>query len=229
MKTYKFEQNQGLAKAPANVRETSEGFLLLDDAYFKNEKINNNIIVTLISLLFGLLIIGLFMRMFWWLFLLMPIFWIIEFLFNKSSRNKFFSSLRLLPAEVFLSTYPLHLGEKCQVNFRRYLKKNCKTKQSGELTFKIACLERVEYNKGSDKEVEVSIVWESQPEKYFVATATNMFSLNTAFTIPNHLPPSFEGKTNQIRWILSIEQNIPGIAKHVYSDFVFVVDPIVLA
>jgi|GEM_PF-2841493 len=224
MDTYKFDQNQLNAQPPTNnVQKTSEGFLLDSNEYLQQQK-QNYLIIFLIFLIF--------LIFFWWFFLLIAIF---NFVSNKNFRNNLetlknnlIARFRFLPPEVFLSTYPLSLGEKCSLTFRRHLKGNRKTKQPGELTFKIACLERVTYTKGSDTEVEVEVIWESPPEFYSVPTDVDMICFKTVFMVPNHLPPCFEAKNNQIRWVISVEQKIPGIVEQVYSNFSFVVDPVLL-
>lgn len=229
MNTYKFEQDWQMAIRPANVQETSEGFLLRNDRDLERQQ---NIINKLLKVLFLLafIVISLvFFVAFWWFFLLTGL---SIFFFNKNFRNRFknnfFARLRLLPAEVFLSAYPLRLGEECSLNFRRRLKGNRKTKQPGELTFKIACLERITYQRGSDTEIEINVIWESQPKIYSIPIDVDMFTFKTDFTILNKLPPSFEGKNNQIRWVISVEQNISGIVEQVYSNFVFIVDPVLV-
>lgn len=222
MDKYLFEQNRTPARKPTDIKETPKGFLAIEFTeskfYSSSQQQQNSIISWIIVLPFVLLFqtVGP---------ILLLIF--IGTFFNRSYRN--IAKFRLFPGEVFLSIYPLSLGEKCLLTFRRRLKRNKKTKKSGQLTLKITCLERIEYKKGTDTEVEINILWESQPEVYSVPTDIEVFSLQTNLNIPKYLPPSFEGKNNQIRWIISIEQNIPNIAEQIHSNFVFIVAPVVLA
>lgn len=238
MNTYQFEQKNVWAKAPMNFRETSTGFLLSDGKYFQpqNQNKDNNIITQIILIILRFIFLPsiiICILMFGMLFLfILPIagiIWIIIFLLNQRYRNNIFGRIHLVRPKVLLSTYPLKLGEKCNLTFHRPLRINRKTKQPVELNFKLVCLERVQYSRGSDIEIDVNVIWESQPQTHYLPKNINTLSLETIFTVPNHLPPSFEGKKNQIRWILSIEQNIPGIVKQVYSNFVIVVDPVVVA
>lgn len=227
MDSYQFERKLQSAKAPANVQETSEGFLLRNNEDIKRQQ--GNIIGRLIGLLILIGFIAIFVFFFWWFFLLIAI---ISIIFNKNFRNRvknyLVAQFRLFPAEVLLSAYPLRLGEECNLTFRRRFKGNLKTKQPEQLTFKIACVERVEYKKGTDTEIEVHTIWESQPQFHSVPTDVDMFSFKTVFTVLNDLPPSFEGKNNQIRWILLVEQNISGVFDRVNSSFVFLVDPVLV-
>ena len=229
MSIYKFEQNQTGAKFPINIEETSEGFLLLENKGKLPKKYKFNSISGLIALPLIIIFLVLFLFwlfFFWWLLLIVAV---ASFLFNKRFRNNLIARFRFKPGEVLLPSYPLRLGEEYNLTFRRRLRANRKTKKTGQLTFKIACLERVQYKNGSDTEVEVHLIWESQPKIYSVPIGVNTYSLTSDFTIPNYLPSSFEGENNQIRWIISIEQNIPGIVEQVYSNFVFVVDAVVVA
>ncbi len=233
MDKYLFEQNRISARKPTDIKETPKGFLAIEftesKLFSSSQQQQNSIIAWIIALPFVLIFGSLFV---WWFLAFGPILLLIFiciFLFNRSYRNNIFAKFRLFPGEVFLSIYPLSLGEKCLLTFRRRLKRNKKTKESGQLTLKITCLERVEYKKGTDTEVEINILWESQPEVSSVPIDIEVFSLQTNLNIPKYLPPSFEGKNNQIRWIISIEQNIPNIAEQIYSNFVFIVAPVVLA
>ena len=229
MSIYKFEQNEAPAKFPINVKETSEGFLLLENKGNLPKEYKFNPIYSLIILFFVIqffIILRFFRIWFWWFLLIV---FVVCFLFNKRFRNNLIAKFRFKPGEVLLPSYPLRLGEEYNLTFRRRLRANQKTKKAGQLTFKFACLERVKYTRGSDTEVETHVIWESQPKIYSVPIGVNTYSLRSDFTIPNNLPSSFEGENNQIRWIISIEQNIPGIVEQVYSNFVFVVDAVVVA
>ncbi|MEO1377703.1 MAG: hypothetical protein AAFW70_26170 [Cyanobacteria bacterium J06635_10] len=229
MNIYQFEQDQTVAKFPINVKETSVGFLLLENQGKFPQRYKVNAISGLIGLFFTIIISVIFLfwfLSFWWFLLIVVVAY---FLFNKTFRNNLIASFRFQPGEILLPSYPLHLGQEYNLTFRRRIKGNRKTKKAGQLTFKIACLERVTYKNGSDTEVEIHVIWESQPKIYSVPIGVNTYSLTSDFTIPNNLPSSFEGENNQIRWVISIEQNIPGIVEQVYSNFVFVVDPVVVA
>lgn len=219
-----FEQNQTPPKSPIKAQETSEGFLFINSNFNLKEPKHIFFIIYLIVVLILILNFQSF-NLFWRSLLFIGI---IAFFFNKSFRNYIFAQFRLSGAKILLSTYPLRLGEECNLTFRRRIKGNSKTKKAGQLIFKIACLERVTYTKGSDTEVEVHVIWESQPKIYSVPVGVNTYSLKTDFTIPNNLPSSFEGESNQIRWVISVEQNISGIVEQVYSNFVFIVDPVLL-
>lgn len=232
MNTYKFEQNRTSASSPINGQKTQRsGFLLLQSNTYKEEIKKSGLIGHVIGYLFLIIIpiiILVFFFVFWWFWLIIGIISLISAIFNKKLKNSIIALIRFSPPEVLLSAYPLGLGSECDLTFRRKLKKNRKTKQSGKLTFKLVCLERVEYKKGTETEVEVNTIWESEPEVFSVPADVDTYSFKTNLIIPNHLPPSFEGKNNQIRWIISVEQNIFGIVEQVYSNFVIVVDPVLV-
>ncbi|MEM9925063.1 MAG: hypothetical protein AAF915_15150 [Cyanobacteria bacterium P01_D01_bin.50] len=219
-----FEQNQTPPKSPIKAQETSEGFLFINSNFNLKEPKHIFFIIYLIVVLILILNFQSF-NLFWRSLLFIGI---IAFFLNKSFRNYIFAQFRLSGAKILLSTYPLRLGEECNLTFRRRLRGNRKTKQLGELSFKIACLERIQFKRGTDTEIEVHVIWESQPKIYSVPTNSDMLSFKTDFRVPDNLPPSFEGKNNQIRWIISVEQNISGIIEQVNSNFVFIVDPVLI-
>jgi hypothetical protein len=155
MDKYLFEQNRTPARKPTGIKETPEGFLAIEFTESKlissSQQRKNSIIYQIIGLPFVLI----FAPVFLYSIPILLLIFIGIFLFNRSYRNNIFAKFRLFPGEVFLSIYPLSLGETCLLTFRRRLKRNKKTKESGQLTLKITCLERVEYKKGSDTEVEI--------------------------------------------------------------------------
>jgi hypothetical protein len=221
--------------APHKFEQTSEGFLASERISINKYNKKSNII-EIIEIIGGFCFILLFvvtgfflLIIFWWLLLLIIIG---MFLFNTKFKNNIFAQFNLFWGELILSTYPLDLGGNYHLKFRRRLRRNKKIEKPGNLTFKIACLEITKREIGASQqrtEVKHNILWESQPEVYSVPNDVNMFSLHTNLQIPNHLPPSFEGKNNYIRWVVSIEQNLPNIADKVYSQFIVVVDPVVIA
>jgi hypothetical protein len=170
-----------------------------------------------------------FLFIFWWFFLIVAVIAAVSGLLTPSTRHHFLANLRLSKAKLLLPRHPLRLGENSRFTFRRNLKNNAKTLEGGTLTGKIYCVERVEYKQGTDTETEVNVIWESQPINATVSEGEYNLTLSSKFTIPDHLPPSFEGKHNQIRWVFSVEQNIPKLANQVYCNFTFMVDPVVIA
>jgi hypothetical protein len=88
-------------------------------------------------------------------------------------------------------------------------------------------VERVQYGRGTDIETEINTIYESQVMEKFISEGINIMEMKQSFKIPSHLPPSFEGKKNQIRWVLSIHQDFPEIRKNTYSHFTLIVDPVI--
>lgn len=217
-----WRQKMLFAQPPALVNQTSEGFWLSEQIKPKQQ---GNWVGRVIGLGIGLI----FLLLFWWFFLIIGIIGVIIAGFIPSVRHHILAYFQLLPGELGFSHHPLCLGEDVQVNFRRFLKKKRKTTDLGQLRFKIYCVERVEYTKGTDTETEHRIIWESPSLSYSLPSGVDALTLSTDFTIPAHLPPSFEGKHNQIRWVASVEQTVPKIANHVYSNFTFVVDPVIVS
>lgn len=227
MKNLKFERKLQSSKTPAYFEKTTEGFLL---QHKKPKQEQRGIIGYLIPILFLVAFVHITGFSLLLIVTLCSITLLLNFIFHRDYRTGIItyiiSKSRLFNPEVILSTYPLALGEECELTFRRRFKGNLKTKQSKELVFQIACVERVEYKAGKTTEVETHTIWESQPQSHSVPQDVDTLSFKTKFKVPNHLPPSFEGKHNQIRWIVVVEQNISRVFKRLRYSFVFVVDPV---
>ncbi|MEL6459694.1 MAG: hypothetical protein AAFX46_17190 [Cyanobacteria bacterium J06636_27] len=228
MKRSKFESRLQSNKIPAYFEKTTEGFLLKD----KNP---NKKPISLFNRLIPLFIIIFLFATGWiWIFIfvILPTQLLFNLLFGRDFKTQIIafilSKSRLFNPEVILSTYPLALGEECELSFRRRFKANLKTKKPKELVFRMACVERVEYTAGKKTIVETHAIWESQPQFHSVPQGADMLSFKTKFTVPNHLSPSFEGTYNQIRWIVLVEQNISRVFKPINYSFVFVVDPVLV-
>lgn len=207
-------------QAPGAIEKIPEGFLLKEMAQTKKKR-------SLIGSIVIFLMIGVFILVFWWFLLIVAVIGGIIAWSIPATRNYILAYFRLFPGELILSNYPLNLGNEYVFTFRRRLKKNRKTKDSGQLTLKVYCVERVSYRKGSDTETEISIIWESEAFTYSLAAGIDTLSCRTNVTIPKHLPPSYEGRNNQIRWVASIEQSVSNLANNVCSNFTFIVDPVV--
>ncbi len=212
------------AFAPAEVEPHNQGFLL-------KENLSNRISqkASLFSKVIGFLIFGIFLFLFWWFFLIIFLIGgVIIFVINPTIIVDILASFKLLPAEIILPSYPLKLGEKSTFQFRRRLKKNRILPQAGKLYFTLSCVEKVEYTKGTDTETETHVVWESPSTSYPLYQGSNLLEMKNSLEIPSYLPPSFEGKHNQIRWVMSVHQEIPGISKNIYSHFTILVDPVIV-
>jgi hypothetical protein len=135
--------------------------------------------------------------------------------------------LKLLPSQLILSQYPLKLRGADTFTFRRELKDNKIISKPGKLSFILSCVERVQYTRGTDTETQINTIYESQVMEKFISEGINIMEMKQSFKIPSHLPPSFEGKKNQIRWVLSIHQDFPEIPKNTYSHFTLIVDPVI--
>jgi hypothetical protein len=239
MGNYNFGQDKVSAR-PANVRVTSLGFLVLGESdnsglgfivglYLLTSflvilkfvfLVEDSLVDSLLGICF--LVIG--------IQLLITLIIVPFFIFSQDIRNQTLASFLLSPEEVILSDYPLRLGQKYTLNFDRFIKTGIKTTSVGTLTFRIACLERTLSGSGSNIHASVNVIWQSQPQMYFVSQNVDTVSFKTNFTLPKtqglkKLPTSFEAENNQIRWVISIEQTIPGIVKEFHSNFVVDVQP----
>ncbi|MBE9140277.1 hypothetical protein IQ254_24270 [Nodosilinea sp. LEGE 07088] len=125
---------------------------------------------------------------------------------------KTFVMTQLRPGEAILSTYPLMMGESCQVRFRRQLR-NGKTPHPGKVTAKWHCYEWVQYSSGSSIETTTHTLWETDLPEWPILPMTEQIEYNARLTVRPEGPPSIYGADNQVRWELQITVDLPGIAK----------------
>lgn len=234
MSDSQFKKQYRNCSAPALAEKTYAGFLLkkppIETSIFANIFaliiilwVIPTIIVTMACLLFIFLVE--INELLAFVILVTSIFLIIYFILSRIFN--YFRYLKLLPEQLILSEYPLKLGGEYSFTFLRQIKNNKILNQPGKFKFIIACVEIVKYTRGTDTEIEIHTIYESQVKEQFVSQGVNALKMKQYFQIPSNLPPSFEGKNNQIRWILLIYQDFPELPKNIYYNFTLVVDPII--
>ena len=158
---------------------------------------------------------------------------IIGLIFNSSYRRQFLGSIKFSEAEIVIPEHPLKLGGVYDFSFKREINLTGKINHQGKVIVRVACLEstskKVETSQDTTTETEVNIVWSSHGTVYEIPSGSKILSVDSNIRIPKDISPSFKGKNNQIIWILSIEQNVPKTVNKVYSNFEFLVDPIVIS
>jgi len=187
---------------PILIRRTDEGYFLGDRIQANSP---SNPILNLLSLLFTGFLLVIFSCF------LIPLL-CITLIFSRSSRQSTRAWFFLLPGELIVSQYPLHLGSSDRVKFRRRLRGNRKFPANGSVKIKLLCIERVGYTKGTDTIIETAMIEEKLVRSQVIMSGVNEITCQFDLQIPAHLPPSFEAKNNQIRWVVVVEQNMPGIA-----------------
>lgn len=226
-----------IAKSPNAVKKVPDGFLLLEGTKEHKEiKLLGLIHRLLLGCFFSL--IGFFSVVILWSLLPQLLIGIIVVAtFFPKIRRQSLKRIRrfFLPrGELLFSNYPLHLGEEFNVTFRRPLNFKRIPQKTGSIFLKVFCFEQATYTytkvgwnleKHAKQEFCSYPVWESQQKCTRITHESKSFSLETSFVISKHLPPSFEGECNQIRWCIEVQQMIPGFTEEVSSAFTFTVLP----
>lgn len=235
---------------PSEIQLGLEGYVLREDlkvqwqiSRFTNPNWLFGLTITFTAifiLIFGFPIILSFSGVVWPIFVVVFLFlivfwivyWILKLSLDESARYEMGVKQGFLPAELIFSHYPLKVGENDRVTFRRRLKQNFWTNlfkihdfpPNSRLKVSLICLERATYTKGTDTVTEVAVAYESVIFSKTLISGDREVKSHFELEIPCDLSPSFEGKNNQIRWILQIEESHPGLIDPKMTYLTFVVD-----
>lgn len=135
--------------------------------------------------------------------------------------------VRLKPGELVLPQYPLRLGDACRVHYRRQLRSGS-TQRKGKITAQLICYEWVQYRQGTDTKTATHTLWEETFPLNEVDRGTRRVEYDAQIHIAPHNPPSFSARSNQIRWEMRVNLDLPGVAKDA-SHFRLQVVPEVIA
>lgn len=204
---------------PLVVRHTAAGYLLNEKALPKSQQ--ENFLLLIIRGLVGFII---FMSFAW---LMIPLSLIALFfcLFSPNFHRSIRASLFLTLGDLTFSHYPLQLGHDSLVIFQRQLKGNRRCSRNSLIQINLLCMERVMYTRGSDTTIETTVVEEKLLKSETIMAGASQITCQFKLPIPADLPPSFEAHNNQIRWIITVEQTIPGTVKGLESNFTLLVNP----
>ena len=151
---------------------------------------------------------------------------------DESARYKMGIELGFVGAELIFSRYPLKVGENDRLTFRRRLKNNYWTNLfkinkfpvNSHITVNLVCVERASYTQGTDTVTDVAVVYEKMIYSDNLLCGDREVIGHFDLEIPLSYSSSFEGKNNQIRWILDMEENYPGLLEQKHTYLTFVVD-----
>jgi len=171
-------------------------------------------------------VLFLFLIVFW------IVYWVVKLTLDESARYEMGTKLGFLPAELIFFHYPLKMGENDRVTFRRRLKQNFWTNlfkihdfpANSRLKVSLICMERASYTRGSSHVTDVAVAHESIIFSKTLILGDREVIAHFDLEIPAHLSPSFEGKHNQIRWILELEESYPSLLGQKMTYLTFVVD-----
>ena len=137
-------------------------------------------------------------------------------------------SLKLYPAELVFSKYPLRLGETCLIHYRRRLRHGM-FNQPGEMAAELVCDEWVQYRQGTDTKTKTHVLYELQLPTRSIVTGEHQADYESEIAISADAPPAFSAEHNQIRWRFIVKLKVPGIPKRCHSEFYLQVAPEMLA
>jgi len=158
---------------------------------------------------------------------------VLKLTLDESARYKLGTDLGFMAAELIFSRYPLKVGENDRVTFRRRLKNNYWTNLfkinkfpvNSHIKINLVCIERASYTQGTDTVTDVAVVYEKRIYSDNLLCGDREVIGHFDLEIPLSYSSSFEGKNNQIRWILDMEESYPGLLEHKHTYLTFVVDP----
>jgi len=236
--------------SPSEIQLGLEGYVLREDlkvqwqiSRFTNPNWLFGLTITFTAifiLIFGFPILLSFSGVVWPIFVVLFLFlivfwivyWMVKLILDESARYEMGAKQGFLPAELIFAHYPLKVGENDRITFRRRLKQNFWTNlfkihdfpPNSRLKVILICLERATYTKGTDTVTDVATAYESVIFSRTLISGDREVKSHFDLDIPPHLSPSFEGKNNQIRWILEIEESYPGLIDPKMTYLTFVVD-----
>jgi hypothetical protein len=210
-----FQQKMRCSKSPHVIQPSAEGYLLAENAQPHSRKSSN---------LLGWIIGGFFLIVFSWFLLPLALIVLVFAIIYRPARQYLRAFFLLQPGELIFSQYPLRLGSSERVTFRRKLKGNRKFPKNGSVDIKLLCVERVNYTKGTDTITDIAVIEERELRSQAVISNVSELRCHFDLDLPDRLPPSFEAAKNQIRWIISVGQNMPGIAENIESNFTLLVE-----
>jgi hypothetical protein len=135
---------------------------------------------------------------------------------------------RIEPGELTLSHYPLRLGEAATLTFCRRFRSSYQVQQTGHIRAYLMCFEIAHYRVGTDHRVVQEMVWEQEIANQEILPGSNRIEFSSTFQIPVDSFPSFEARSNQIRWVVGVWIDCPNLVKD-DSTFTFTVKPEVVA
>jgi hypothetical protein len=217
-------ENRYCNNPPLAVKLSTEGYIIQENVLPKPEKQKNSWLGAII----GYLILILFLGLFWWFFLLIGVILGIIGLLNTRLREIFWwETVCFAPGELVFSRYPLTLNDSDRLTFRCRLRDNFLTRlfkvkeipTPARIEVKLLCVERVSYTKGTDTITETAIIESQTIHRQNLYPGSQEIMSNFDLKIPHYLPPSFEAKNNQIRWILLVEKYLPNLSDPIHSQF----------
>ena len=157
---------------------------------------------------------------------------VVKITLDESARYGVGAILGFLPPELIFFRYPLKVGENDRITFRRRLKQNFWTNLfkinrfpvNSHITINLVCVERVSYTKGTTRVTDVAVVYEKMIYSDNLLSGDREVIAHFDLEIPLSYSSSFEGKYNQIRWVLDVEESYPGLLEQKHTYLTFVVD-----
>jgi len=116
------------------------------------------------------------------------------------------------PGELVFPHYPLRLGDRVYLKFKRSFRVGMKKGATADITIKLICKESATYSVGTSSTTEYATVFESST-KHKATFLKNEVEVSWKSKIPANTPPSFHTDSNSINWELLVVTHIPGFFK----------------
>jgi hypothetical protein len=116
------------------------------------------------------------------------------------------------PGELIFPHYPLRLGDRVSLKFKRSFRIGIKNGATADITIKFICKESATYTVGTGSNTEYATVFESLT-KHKATFLKNEMEVVWKPEIPVNAPPSFNTHSNSINWELIVITHIPSFFK----------------
>ncbi|MDY7008587.1 MAG: hypothetical protein SWX82_32870 [Cyanobacteriota bacterium] len=114
------------------------------------------------------------------------------------------------PGELYLSHYPLKLGDRCQIRYRRPLRSGVSLKKNSDLRTSLLCSEAKVTGRKTKRKSFKQIILEQPLINQTIPAGTQAVEFRIPIEIPKHGTPSIETDRNRIIWEIEVNLQLEG-------------------
>ncbi|NEO53291.1 MAG: hypothetical protein F6K54_09490 [Okeania sp. SIO3B5] len=108
------------------------------------------------------------------------------------------------PGELYLSHYPLKLGDSFQISYRRPLRPGVSLKKNSDLSTSLLCSKVTVTQRKTKRKSFKEIILEQPLINQKIPAGTQAIEFTIPIEIPNHGSPSIETERNRIIWEIEV-------------------------
>lgn len=108
------------------------------------------------------------------------------------------------PGELYLSHYPLKLGDRCQISYRRPLRLGVSLNKNSDLRASLLCSEVTVTQRKTKRRSFKEIILEQPLINQTIPAGTQAIEFTTPIEIPKDGTPSIETERNRIIWEIEV-------------------------